>query len=429
MPSKENPQGDNPQINAAEPPLSARLWAMVVLTGAGAGVLGGLLMKLLYAIQHVSFSYEKGNFLDGVKQVSPERRVVMLLIAGVIAGITLYALKRATGRQDEPEEKTQIQPGDLDATPQITRILLSIVIVAMGAALGREAALKQAGGLWAEKLARWTRLTADQRRLLVACGAGAGMAAAYNVPFGGALFTAEVLLGSFTLSTILPALAATCTATLVSWIFLPNEVTYGIAPVQFTPGIAVWALLAGPLLGVAAAGFVRGVGWAGKRKLEGWQTVAAPIVGFGVLGLVSMRFPELMGNGKNVIQLAFDEHISTSLLGWLFVLRPLATLLCLRTGAPGGLFTPTMTMGALTGGVLGEGWSHLVPSGDKRCYALVGSGAVLAAASQGPISSIVFLMELTRQIGQLMVPMLIAVVGATVVARRLEPRSIYAIRE
>jgi len=128
------------------------------------------------------------------------------------------------------------------------------------------------------------------------------------------------------------------------------------------------------------------------------------------------------------VQKAFSSQLGTGLLLWLLVLRPLATALCLKSGAPGGLFTPTMTFGALLGGLFGEAWSHVAPTIPKDSYAIVGAGAMLASASQGPISSIVFMLELTNHTDALIVPLMIAVAGATITARKFEQHSIYSVQ-
>jgi CIC family chloride channel protein len=101
--------------------------------------------------------------------------------------------------------------------------------------------------------------------------------------------------------------------------------------------------------------------------------VLSAIIG---LGLLSAWFPEILGNGKNVVQEAFGSQLGTGLLCWLLILRPLATAMCLKSGAPGGLFTPAMTFGALLGGLLGEGWSYFAPTTSKDSYAIVGAGNV-----------------------------------------------------
>ena len=419
----------SPQPNISGTELTARLWALVLLAGAGAGLAAGLLMKLLRFVQHLSFNYRQGDFLWGVQHTSAERRVLVLVAAGLIAGLVLYGLSRIKGTGGEDlDAAIWFHFGRMSVLPALARALLSIIVVGMGVSLGREAALKQTGAIVANRISAWFRTTDGERHLLVACGAGAGMAAAYNVPLGGALFTIEVLLGSLTLWNALPALTASLVAVAVSWLMLPNQVTYTFPSLPVSASLVGWAVVAGPLLGLCSVLYVRAIAWSTRNKPKALGRIGVPLVVCAAIGLASIRFPELLGNGKNVVQLAFDNQVIPPLLCWLLVLRPLATVLCLRSGVPGGLFTPTMTLGALAGAVLGQGWSYVFPQADKRSYAAIGAGAMLAAASQGPISSVVFVIELTRHVDTLMVPLLIAVAGATVTARRLDARSIYSAR-
>jgi CIC family chloride channel protein len=424
------PTSVQPNVAAPAPAeLTLRMGVMVVLTGLGAGLSGGLLMRLLRLVQHLSFAYSSGDFLTGVRHAPPHRRVLVLILAGLFAAISLFFYRRFTGKQT-----TEITgaiwrcQGSFAANPTFFKSILSIVVVGMGAAIGRETALKDAGAIIALKLSGWSRLTPEQRQLLVACGAGAGMAAAYNVPMGGALFAVEVLLGTISLPNVLAALAASFVAVATSWLLLPNAPTFQVQTVNFTPSMLLWAALAGPAFGFASAFYVKLIRWAQSGKPQGWLAIATPVVVFTALGLVSIRFPEVLGNGKNVVQEAFASQLGVPLLLWLLVLRPLATAFCLKSGAPGGLFTPTMTFGALLGGLFGEAWSHLAPATGKDSYAIVGAGAMLASASHGPISSIVFMLELTNHTDTLIVPLMIPVAGATLTARLLEKDSIYSAR-
>ena len=409
--------------------MSPRMWAMVLLTGVGAGLTSGLLMRLLRLVQHLSFSYSAGDFLTGVRHTSAEQRILVVTLGGIVAGLSLYCLRRITGGSGgDVTGAIWHRHGRFGAAPIIAKSLISIVIVGMCAAIGREAALKDTGATVAGKISDWTGLSPEQRHLLVACGAGAGMAAAYNVPLGGALFAAEVLLGTISLTNILATVITSFVAVAVSWLLLPNVPTFNVAQLSITPSLLLWAVVAGPVLGAASAGYVRVIGWAESGKPKAYMTILAPIMVFSSLGVVSVRFPEILGNGKNVVQEAFGSQLGIGLLCWLLVLRPLATAMCLKAGAPGGLFTPTMTFGALLGGLLGEGWTFMAPATSKDSYAIVGAGAMLASASQGPLSSVVFMLELTNHTDALIVPLLIAVAGATLTARRLDVHSIYSIR-
>lgn len=402
---------------------------LVVLSGMGAGIAGGLLMRLLHATQQLAYAYHSGSFIDNVAKVSGERRVLVLFLAGVMAVVVRKLLKSARGGTGaELSETVWFRSGRMPFWTTVIKGVLSIVIVGMGVSLGREGALKQAGAAIASKLAGRFRLTPAQQRLLVACAAGAGMAAAYNVPFGGAIFAVEVLLGTLSLPLMLPALAASFIATGISFLLLPARPTYVIPPYALHLPDVLWACLAGPVLGLGAFVWLRLIVWADAAVPKGWKQAVWTIVVFTALGAVALKYPEVLGNGKGVVQKAYLNEFDLSLLLPLFGLKMIAAPGCLSTGSPGGLFTPTLTVGALLGAVLGHLWAMALPAPQMGVFALVGSAAVLAAATQGPLSSVAFVMELTHHAAPLMVPMLMAIVGASLVTQRLDNRSVYSAR-
>lgn len=254
------------------------------------------------------------------------------------------------------------------------------------------------------------------------------MAAAYGVPLGGALFALEVLRGVLALRLILPALLASAIAAGVSWLVLPNAPTYSVPAFATSPSVVCWALIAGPIAGLVSIGYVHLVAWADQNKPTGWARIAAPVVALGLLGAASITYPQLLGNGKDIAQLAFGNQVAPLLLVVLCLLRPLATVMCLGSGVPGGLFTPSIALGALLGGVIGLAWSWMWPGVPPGLYAVLGAAAVLAATTHGPISAIVLMMEPTGRDRSFVLPLLLIVVTATVVARTLDARSIYDAR-
>jgi chloride channel protein, CIC family len=403
-----------------------RFWVLVVLIGLGAGLAGAGLIELLRLVQHLAWSYHSGDFLDGVKRTSSARRVLVLVIGGLVAGIgALLFVGRGAG---EVSEALWLREARLPLAASIARGVHSIVLVALGASLGREAAPQQVGAAIASLLGDWARLPQWQRRLLIACGAGAGMAAVYNVPLGGALFALEVLLGTLTLPLVLPALASCLVASAVAWIVVPARPTYSIPSYAIHASQIVFAVLAGPIAGLAAVAWVDLVRRAHLVRPAGWLRVGAPIAVFTGLGALAIAYPQLLGNGKNVVQLALVAQLSVGLLAVLLVLKPLVTAACLGSGAPGGLFTPTLAYGVLLGGLLGRAWAELWPGASLGSYAIIGGAAVLGASMQGPLAAVVLLLELTHHADALMVPVLIAVVEATVLARILGTSSIYSAR-
>ncbi len=413
-----------PNVRSGEARLSGAFWAMLLVTGVAAGLVGGALMRMLYWIEAHSFGYTAGGFAEGVRAASAGRKLTVLMGAGVIAAVGGWVAGKMKGDTDL-DGAIWKRWGRMPVGKSTVRAVYSIVVVGMGAAVGRENALKQAGGVIANVSAAWRGLGDQERRLLVACGGGAGMAAAYNVPLGGALFALEVLLGSFSLRMALPAFGCSLLACWVSWLMLPNVATYAFVPAPVTGSLMAWAFVAGPVCGLVSGPFVRLMGWAKGGKASGWLAVGS----LGALGVVSLWLPEALGNGKDVVQLTLGGVVPVGLLVGLLVVRPLATAMILRAGVPGGLFTPTMSLGAVVGLLLGRGWGVVMPMGraELSSCALIGSAAVLAAATQGPVSALVFLLELTHTADSLMVPLLVAVVLATVVGRGLEDRSIYSI--
>jgi CIC family chloride channel protein len=408
-------------------PGAALFWLSVGLTGVAAGCAAAALTLLLEAVQ--LFAWGPGELLDAAARSGAWRRVLVLLGAGLATGAgQLILVRLSSANSIDITEAIWFSAGRLPALRTLGSAVLSVIIVALGASLGREGAPKQAGAVIANALSDRSRLPDEQRRLLVACGAGAGMAAAYGVPLGGALFALEVLRGALSLRLVLPALLTSVIATAVAWLALPNAPTYPIPAFPTSASIVVWSLLAGPVAGVVSLLFVRAIAWADRNRPRGWRRVAAPVLVLGLLGLVAIPFPQLLGNGRDVSWLAFSGRLAPALLLALVVLRPLATTACLASGAPGGLFTPSLTLGALLGGLLGYAWTWVWPGTPAGAFAVVGAAAVLAATTQGPLSAVVLMVELTGRDRPLVAPILLAVATATLTARAIEPRSIYEAR-
>jgi len=404
-------------------------WLAVLLTGIGAGISAAVLTLILQWVQHVAWPGPGGTLLDSVEQAGPWRHIAVLVVAGLITGAGQLALVRLTSANGiEITTAIWFDAGRLPALRTLGSAILSVLTVGMGASLGREGAPKQVGAVVANVLADRGRLSDEQRRLLVACGAGAGLAGAYGVPLGGALFALEVLRGELALRLVLPALMASLIATGVAWVALPDAPTYQIPSYASSISVCCGALLAGPIAGIVSVGYVKLIAWADRAKPRGWRRLVAPACVLGGLGVVSIWFPQLLGNGRDVAQQAFAGDLTVPLLMALVLLKPLATILCVRSGTPGGLFTPSLALGALLGALMGHAWSWVWPGTPTGLFAILGAAAVLAATTQGPISAVVLIMELTGRDRSFIVPMLLAVVAATLVSRTIEPRSIYDAR-
>jgi H+/Cl- antiporter ClcA len=431
MSSDQTAQPDDARIPATFLQAGApRFWLAVLCIGIGAGVSAVILTRLLELVQHLVWAGSGTNILDAAGHSGAWHRIIVLLSAGAVVGIGQLALVRlSSGNGIDITSAIWFSAGRLPVVRTLGSAVLSVVVVGMGASLGREGAPKQAGAVMANLISDKARLSDEQRRLLVACGAGAGMAAAYGVPLGGALFALEVLRGMLALRLVLPALLASLIATAISWLVLPNAPTYQIPAFSNSAKTLAWALLIGPIAGLVAVGYVRAVAWADRTKPSGSYRLAAPVLALGLLGLISVKFPQLLGNGSDLSQLLYVGGVTSfALLLLLLILKPAATVMCLGSGTPGGLFTPSLTFGALLGGMLGYAGSQLGSGIPLGLSAVLGAGAVLAATTQGPISAVVLMMELTGRDRSFMAPLMLAVITATLVSRTFEPRSIYEAR-
>ncbi len=242
---------------------AARFWLAVLLTGIGTGVAAAALTRLLEIVQRFMWGGQGTNLLDAAEHAGAWRHILVLLGAGLVTGAGQIVLRLlSSGNGIDTTAAIWFHAGRMPALRTLGSAVLSVVIVGMGVSLGREGAPKQAGAVLANVFSDRARLSDEQRRLLVACGAGAGMGAAYGVPLGGALFALEVMRGMLALRYVLPALIASVVATAVSWVALPDAPTYVIPAYPSSMSSVGWALLAGPIAGVVSVGYVRVVTWA-----------------------------------------------------------------------------------------------------------------------------------------------------------------------
>jgi H+/Cl- antiporter ClcA len=351
-------------------------------------------------------------------------------MAGTVTGIGWYCIRRRWPTKNSDLDDS-LWAGDalLSMRRSFASSVLSEIAVGAGASLGREAAPKLLGAASGSVVARWTGLSPAQRKLLVACGGGAGMAAIYNVPLGGALLAAEVLYGSMTLPVVLPALACAGSATLIAWIYLPNHFIYlHIPSYHVTAALVVWSLPAGLLIGVVTVAYVRLIGVVSAHRATGWRVAVAPAIVFAGLGLIALHYPLLLGNGATMAEADFVGLGTIGMLAALAILKPLVTVACMGSGATGGLLTPTFATGAALGGFLGLAWTHLWSGVPLGAFALVGAAAMLGAGLQAPLTGLVLAIEFTGTTNSLILPMVIATTLATTVARYLDGYSIYSVR-
>jgi CIC family chloride channel protein len=405
----------------------AAAWlALVVGTGALAGLAAVGLLRLLGLLERSVWSSGGEAMGDVFAAASRGRRIGALLIAGVITSAVRLMLRGARAAPVGILVALWEQAAIIPLGRTIARSLLSIVDVGLGAALGREGALKEVGAAIASHLALVARLGLGRRRLLVACGTAAGMAAAYNVPIGGALFGLEVLLGSIQMETAAPMIVCCAVATHVARWLSGNEPTYHIPAYELGgPVVLAQSLLFGAVLGAISALVLRGLRW--FTTVEQWNQRLAPfmpLIALGTLGVAAAWLPQLLGNGYEVANAALHHQLDVPLLVTLPLLRFVATATCRAARVPGGLFTPMLSIGALIGGLVGEGVSRVWPGTSPGAFAVLGMAALLAGGSRGPVSSVVLVYELSYDY-RLILPLVFASGTAAMVSRMLERGSLY----
>ncbi|MGH8781418.1 chloride channel protein [Paraburkholderia sp.] len=424
--------------SAEEPRSLARFAAVTVLTGIGAGLGGMALAMLLHAIQHVAYGYSvthvisAESFLEGVTDTEPLRRLLVVSVCGVIAGGGWWALYRFGQPLVSIRQAMKSDDPRMPGISTTLHALLQIVTVAMGSPLGREVAPREIGSAFAAWLSRRAGLSVADRRIMVACGAGAGLAAVYNVPLGGAVFVVEVLLGTFEWTVVVPALATSAIAAVVAWIGLGNEHQYQVPQFTLNAQLVVWSVVCGPLFGVAAYGFTRLTDHARSLAPKDWRMPALSVINFIVIGVLAMSLPQLLGNGKGPAGLSFDSHLTVSLAATLLVLKVAITTSTLRCGAGGGLLTPGLANGALLALVIAGLLNPLWPGMQPGAFAVVGAASFLAASMQMPITAVVLILEFTRVNHDMLIPMLLAVggsVSAFKLAERWFPSSLPAAKQ
>ncbi|SAL32863.1 chloride channel protein [Caballeronia humi] len=394
-------------------------WGVVVgLTGLAGGLSGLGLAALLHAIQHLAYGYgfaslfHGESFLDGVEAASPLRRVAVLGVCGLLAGVGWWAVYRWCRPLVSIARAVKGNDPRMPVVATTCHALLQIVTVALGSPLGREVAPREVAAMIAGKLCSWARLTSDESKVMVACGAGAGLAAVYNVPVAGALYVLEGLLVSFGWRALVPAVVTSVIAALVARLGLGDLPQYAVPHYAATPSLMIWSALAGPLIGLAAYQFTRITGSARANAPRGNWLPFLCALNFLFIGLLATQFPILLGNGKGPAQVGFDGSIPLRLAAILLMLRVLITWTSLRAGAEGGLLTPGLCNGALLAIVLGGAWSMLLPGTPLGAFAVIGAAAFLASSMRVPLTAVTLIFEFTQPSQAFLIPVLIAVAGS-----------------
>ena len=399
--------------------------ALPALVGCLSGLAGLLLALILHSVQHLAFGYSidavisSESFLQGVTNASAARRVTVLLLCGVVAGFGWYGLAKF-GRP--LTSVSQAVNGRLTKMPFVETVihgLLQMITVALGSPLGREVAPREWGAMLAQRVARIAKVSSGEARLLVACGSGAGLAAVYDVPIAGTVFVMEVLLKKFRPTIAVSAAISCFLAAWIARIELGEDLQYSIPSYSVDKSLMVWAILLGSPFGAAGFAFARWTSRCALNAPAGTDRIWKSLLAFGLVGVLSIGLPQLLGNGKGPAELAFSDHLPTGLAATLIAVKILCVSLVLRAGARGGLLTPGFSLGALLAVVVGGIFHPWLPVTSMGNLAILGASAFLSSSMAMPMTAILLAMEFTDAPGILLIPILLAVCGSTVARETL----------
>ncbi len=408
---------------------SMLLWAVVVgFIGAVATI---AFREAIAALQWL-FVGRSSSFVDMAESVPWYGRIVLPALGGVVGGLLLQLSRRFSpdGAASDYMEAIAIGDGRIPVRQGLARSGSSLFTVASGGSIGREGSMVHLAAMCASFTGRLVRLNPPRLRLLVACGAAAGITAAYSAPIAGSLFVSEIVLGSIAMESFGPLVVASVVSNITM-----RELTSYRPPYQMPAFPSVFGremllfVLLGLIAGALAPQFMRVLDGA----KAGFRQLALPLpakLGLGglIVGTISVWRPEVWGNGYSVV----NELLHQDWLWWMVLLvlvaKIAATAATTGSGGIGGVFTPTLFVGASLGCLFGQGAHMLWPNATSMpfAYAIVGMGAFLAGATQAPLMAILMIFEMTLSYS-VVLPLMLACVAAYFMARSVGEHSMYEV--
>ena len=411
--------------------VTTRRFAVATLfTGVIAGLVGLACIHLLHWIQALAWDMHSGTLLEAVSAASPARRVLNLVLGGILGAASwffLFRRSRAITSVSAAVGGTPMPP--LRAT---WHALTQVLIVGLGASVGREVAPREMAAAFSAAAADRLGLTPEDRRIIVACGAGAGLAAVYSIPISGAIYTLEILLVSRSRRAVAAAFCTSAIAVLISTGFTRPTPFYSVPTLTPSLSLTVFAALVGPLLGATGWAFKQAVTRVGAARPRDWRLLATlPTASF-LVGVIAVWVPSVLGNGQASAQTQFDAVWATGaglgLAALVLAAKTVTTFLTIRAGGWGGVLTPAVALGAGIGAVIGLPWAAAWPGSQVAAFAFIGAAAFLGASMNAPFTGLILVIEFTAQGPTILVPATLAVGGATAATAWLSRRSLSSAR-
>lgn len=404
---------------------------LAILSGIAGSVSAAAFREALFALERLLHG-NAGHLVAAAQALLWWQRLLFPCLGGIAAGIVLHLGMRWMGSRSHTEYLEAISPGRRRVDPRSTfvRSSSSLISVATGASIGREGAMVQVAAVAGHLLNRVIPVVGKRYRLLVACASAAGLATAYNAPLASALFVGEIALSAQALPRLVPILLAAIVGNAIA------QAIFGAAPI-FSAGLldigSLWTAPAWIAVGAIAGGiaplFVRLLGWT-RNRFAAMATSLPLRLGIGglLVGAMSIAEPRIWGNGYSVIDDLLHQPWTLALLVQVLLLKVFATAATAGSGAVGGVFTPTLLIGACIGQLVQIGTHSLVPAaalGMPMVYAALGMGALLAATTHAPMMAILMILEMTGH-QSLTLPLATSCVTGYLVALTLRSPSIYA---
>jgi CIC family chloride channel protein len=409
-------------------------WQTTLLWAALAGFLGALASLVFSGLAegvHGFFGRANVDVVDSMRQLPWWGRLLVPTAGGACAGLVLLFGQRLTRAQSSTDymEAIVIGNGRVPIRASLVKSTAALFSIGSGGSIGREGPMVQLAAMLASLVGRWRQFTPPQLRLIVACGASAGIASAYNAPIAGSFFVAEIILGTIAMESLGPLAVSAVFATLTIRVLTAAHVLYRVPAFQLS---SPWEMgpyvVLGLVAGSIAPWFLRSL-----RQAEGFfvalklPLVARLALGGLAVGVMAVNVPEVAGNGYSVVVKILNGGLLWKVLLGIFACKWLATMASFGSGAPGGVFTPSLFMGASTGYLFGTLVHAVWPAAaiDPRAFALVGMGAFLSAASHAPVMAVILLFEMTLSY-DIILPLMMCSVVAYYTSRGIASTSLYS---
>jgi CIC family chloride channel protein len=409
-------------------------WQVTLMWAGVAGFLGALMSIMFSTLTervHGWFGSSSLGVVDSFARLPAWACLLVPALGGACAGAILMFGQRLTRAQSSTDymEAIVIGNGNVPTRASLVKSAAALFSIGSGGSIGREGPMVQLAAVVASRLGRWRKFTPPQLRLLVACGAAAGIASAYNAPIAGSFFVAEIILGTIAMESLGPLVVSAVAATLTIHVLTAAHVLYKVPAFgEVSPWEMGPYILLGFITGILAPVFLISL----KHSEKFFVSLKLPIiarlaVGGLAVGAIAINVPQVTGNGYSVVVEILTGKIGWLLVPGLFACKWLATMASFGSGAPGGVFTPSLFMGAGAGLLFGTAVHFVWPvaAQDPRAFALVGMGAFLSAASHAPVMAVIMLFEMTMSY-DIILPLLLCSVIAYYTSKSLEGSSLYS---